>query len=161
MSLYSNAFSAVAVTAQQDLFEITAPAGGVVIIHRIIISQTTEVADAQEEQLLLLLKRGATTTGSGGTTIAQSAGMGMEPNGPAFPGVVKVNNTTKASVGTIVTLHAEAWNVRGTYEYLPPPELRPILSPSAAAARLTVELATTPADSVTINGVINFEYIGL
>ena len=156
MTMYSATFTAVAVTAAQDLFEITAPATGIVIVHRLIVSQSSDFGDAQEEGLLLTLRRGATTSGSGGTTITPAAGGAMENSGPAFTGVVEANITTVATTGTITTLHAEVWNVRGVFDYLPTPECRPILSPSQRIVLNT----TAPADSLTVSGTAVFEWLG-
>lgn len=152
--LYSVPFAGVAVTAQQDLFELTAPADCIVMIHQVILTQSTEVGDTQEEGLSILLKRGATTTGSGGSTVTPGP---TEFGFAAAGSTAKVNNTTKATAGTIVTLHAENWNVRSEKLILPTPELRLVLSPSQ---RFTVELATTPADSITMSGTLYFEEIG-
>lgn len=154
MTLYSATFQNVAVSAQQDLFEIVAPAGGVVVLHRAVISQTSEVGDAAEEGLSLLLKRGATTSGSGGTAVTPNA---LALPAAAFAGTVEANNTTKATAGTIVTLHAEAWNVRGPFDWFPSPEARVVLAPGQ---RATLELATTPADALTVSGVLVFEAVG-
>jgi hypothetical protein len=151
---YSAQFNAVAATAQQDLFEIVAPADAVVVIHQIALAQSTEVGDAAEEALSILVKRGATTSGSGGSAPTPAP---LEFGFPAAGSTVEVNNTTKATAGTIVTLHADVWNVRSQLLILPTPELRIVLSPSQ---RLTVELATTPADSITMNGTLYFEEIG-
>lgn len=155
MALYAVTFAAVAVTAQQDLFEITGPADAVTIVHQVILSQSSEVGDAQEEGLNLLIRRGQTTSGTGGTQAVTPPP--LETGSSAYGGVVDVNNTTKASGGTIVTMHSEAWNVRGPWVYLPTPEMRPILGPSI---RMTVELATTPADSITMSGTLVLEEIG-
>jgi hypothetical protein len=152
---YTAQFNAVAVTAAQDLFEITAPADAVVILHWIRLTQSTEIADAQEEELSILFKRGATTTGTGGTQAI--AAVPIEFGFPAQGSVIDVNNTTKATSGTITTLHADTWNVRGPFEWLPTPECRFVLSPSQ---RFTVELVAAPTDSITMNGVMYFEEIG-
>lgn len=152
--MFTAIFNAVAVTAQQDFFELNVPATAIVIVHGVELSQSTEVGDAQEEGLNLLFKRGATTSGSGGTT---PTAVPMETSTASFGGTVEVNNTTKATAGTIVTLRADNWNVRMPYLWLPTPEQRPILGPSA---RFTVELATTPADSITASGTLWFETIG-
>lgn len=151
---YSAVFNAVAVTAQQDLFEINAAATQIVIIHSVELTQSTEVGDAQEEGLNILIKRGATVSGSGGTA---PTAVPLDPGIVAFAGTVEVNNTTKANTGTIVNPYAGNWNVRGPFLYLPPPEDRITIPPSG---RLTVELATTPADSITMSGTIVFETLG-
>lgn len=153
-NMYAVTFSNVAVTAQQDFFEYVAPSDAVVIIHGITISQTTEVGDAAEEGLSILLKRGATVSGSGGSAATPAA---LEGGFPAAGGTAEVNNTTKANTGTIVTLHSEGWNVRSPFVYLPIPEARIHVSPGI---RFTCELATTPADSVTVSGTMVVEELG-
>ena len=57
--------------------------------------------------------------------------------GADFAGTVETNNTTKATAGTILTVHADAFNVQVGWDFLPTPELRPVLGPSG---RLTVEV---------------------
>ena len=152
--IYTAQFNGVAVAAQQDLFEIVAPADAIVVIHDLEISQLSDVKDAEEEMLLLLMKSGSTTSGSGGSA---PTAIPKELGDAAFGGTVEANNTTKASVGTIVTHYAWHWNVRVPFQKIWTPETRPILSPSR---RGTIELATTPADSITMGGTITFEEIG-
>lgn len=152
--LYTASFAGVAVTAQQDLFEITAPSDCAVLIHQIKLSQSTEVGDAQEEGLSLLFKRGATTSGSGGSAPTPAP---LDFGYAACGSAAETNNTTKATSGTIVTLDTDNWNERSPYLWLPTPELRITLSPSQ---RFTLELGTTPADSITMSGTLTFEEIG-
>lgn len=151
---YTVQFNGVAVTAQQDLFEIVAPADAVVELLEFHISQSTEVGDTAEEGLSILLKSGSTTSGSGGsapTPVPLSLG------DAAFGGTTEVNNTTKATAGTIVTHAAWNWNIRVPLDVIFTPETCKILSPSA---RMTIELATTPADSITMSGYAIFREIG-
>jgi len=152
--IYTAQFNGVAVTAQQDFFEIVAGSAEIVVIHELCLSQLTEVADAAEEMLLILLKSGSTTTGSGGSAPSKVAQL----FGDAASGAtVAANNTTKATGGTIVTHHAWNWNVRVPFQMIWTPETRPVLAPSR---RGTVELATTPADSITMAGYLVWEEIG-
>ena len=153
MAIYSAVFNGVAVTAQQDLFELNVAADALVIVHCVELSQSTETGDAAEEGLNILFKRGATTSGSGGSTVTP---VPLSAGEVAYGGTVEANNTTKATSGTIATLRPDNWNVRGPYLWLPPPELRIPLAPST---RFTVELATTPADSITMSGCLWFEEI--
>ena len=152
--MYTAQFSGVAVSAQQDLFELVAPSDAVVVIHQIVLAQSSETGDAQEEGLLVQLKRGATTSGSAGSSVTP---VPLQAGFSAAGSTVEANNTTKASSGTIVTLHSEAWNIRAPFVWLPPPELRVVVSPGV---RFTVELATTPNDSITMGGTVYFEEIG-
>lgn len=148
--IYTTQFNGVAVTAQQDLFELTAGANTPITIHEIFLSQSTEVGDAQEEGLSILLKQGATVSGSGG-----SAGTAVprDVDDAASAATAETNNTTKANTGTIVTHAAWNWNVRVPLQVLFTPELRPF---AKGGRRLTVELASTPADSITMSGYITW-----
>jgi hypothetical protein len=151
--LYTIPFTAVAVTAQQDFFEITAATGKPCQIHSIELEQSTEVGDAQEEGLSILLKRGtsATTSGTGGTTPTPAT---INSNDAAAGFTSDANNTTKMTGGTITSLRAWNWNVRMPFLKLFTPETRPYIVPGE---RLTLELATTPADSITISGTLVVE----
>lgn len=151
--LYTVQFNAVAITLTQDLFEIVAPATDIIKIHEISVSQVTDFGDAEAEILGLLLKSGQTTSGSGGTA---PTAVPILIGDSAFGGTTEVNNTTKATVGTIVTHHAWTWNIRMEFLKIFTPETMPILSPSR---RMTLEL-TAPADSITTSGYIIFEEIG-
>jgi hypothetical protein len=154
--MYSVPFNAVAVTAQQDLFEITAATGKPCVVHSIEIEQSTEVGDAQEEGLSILLERGtsATTSGSGGSTVTPPP---VASSDAAFGGVAEANNTTRMSGGTITLLRAWNWNVRIPFFKVFTPETRPVI---VGGERLTVELATTPADSITVSGTLLVEELG-
>lgn len=152
--IYTASFDGVAVTALQDLFELVAPADAVVEILELHLSQETEIADAQEEMLTILMKSGQTTSGSGGTA---PTAVPLSLGDAAFGGTVEANNTTKASVGTIVTHKVWNWNVRVPLDVIWTPETTKILSPSA---RLTIELDTVPGDSITMGGEITFKEIG-
>lgn len=155
---YTASFKAVAVTAQQDFFEIAAPSTGSIVIHAWLLSQSTEVGDAMEEMLQLTTNRGegTVTSGSGGSTLTARP---LSRGDSAAGAVVEANNTTKMVVGTgtLVELEVHSWNVRVPYQWIYTPETRPIIRPSD---RWTLELETTPADSITINGTIWFEEIG-
>lgn len=140
-------------TAQVDIFEITAASNKPCLIHSIELQQSTEVGDAQEEQLVLLLKRGtsATTSGSGGSAPTP---VPQDPNDAAAAFTAEVHNTTKMTGGTITTERPWSWNVRQEFVRIFTPETRPKILPGE---RKTLELATTPADAITIGGTIMVE----
>lgn len=155
MKMYTVPFAAVAVTAAQDLWEIVAAANRLVVVHGWELSQSTETGDAQEESLAILVKKGATTSGSGGTAPTP---VPLETNQGAAGFTAEVNNTTKATTGTITTVYATSWNVRATpYPWMFTPEARIYVAPSE---RLTVELVAAPVDSITMSGVLWAEEIG-
>lgn len=148
--VYSVSFSATAITAAQDLFELLAPSGSSIRLHAVYFSQHT---DTDSEQLRLTIKRvtGAPTSGSGGSTPTP---IPLLPGDAASGITAEANNTTRISGGTSVTLHDEAVNVLNGWVYLPTPEMRPVAAPST---RLVIGLETAPADSITCNGVAYVE----
>lgn len=155
-AIYSAEVDTAGTTVAIDFFELLAPSDAVVIIHEIRISQSTEFADAQAEQLEILVKRvvGAPTSGSGGATPTEQP---FEFGSPAAGVVVEAGNTTKLTGGTQANLIREGFNVQIGWLYIPPPELRIVLSPDQ---RLVVELVDAPADAIDLHGVITWEEIG-
>lgn len=152
---FTASFKDIAVTAAQDLFELTAGSGNPVTIHGWAISQKTEVGDAMEEGLTLTTNRGvgSTTSGSGGASVTPQP---IDDDGAAVAASVERNNTTimAAGSGSLEELEVHAWNVRGNLIMFYPPELRPRVK---ASARWTLELETAPADSITMSGTLYFE----
>ena len=149
--IYTAQFAGQAETTQVDLLELNSPSTCSVMVHEIGISQLLEIKDAEEEMLLLQWKSGQTTSGSGGNATSVVPRILGDT---AFGGTVEDTNTTKATGGTIVTSYSWYWNVRIPFQHIWTPETRPILRPST---RATLELGTTPADSITFGGYIVFE----
>ena len=147
--IYSASFTEVAVTAQQDLFQlesVTTP----IILHAIYLSQTSDVGDAASENLSVLIAR-VTDTVTNITTETK-----LDVGDAAATTKINVNQTTELVTG-IETIHSESWNIAQTFIWLPSPELRPIIKINDAGI---VNLNTTPADSITMSGTIYFEEIG-
>lgn len=152
MRMYAVTFENVAVSAAQDFFEITPADDKPVVIHGCYLSQSTELGDAAEEMLRVEIIRGHSTGGSGGTAPTP---VPMDPADAASGFTAEVNNTTIASVGTAVVLHAETFNVRSGWQYIPTPEARP--KASQANTTIVVRLMAAPADSVTMGGTLIVE----
>ncbi len=161
MAIYVATFTAVAVTAAQDVFEIVAPSTSRVKIRELRLGQYSDAADAQAEMLSILALRGYTTSGSGGSSVtpANMAPATSDLGAPAAAGAtVEANNTTVANTGsTVTTLLADSFNVMGGFRYYPVPDERLEL---AVSQRLVFRI-TAPADSITLNGTLVFEEIGL
>lgn len=134
-----------AFTAQIDVFELLAAAAKPVAFLGFELGQISEVGDAQEEMLTLVLKRitGSPTSGSGGGTATFQP---VRPNDSAAGATLETGNTTKLTGGTSVDLLRWSWNLRGGLMYLPIPEAWHVVS---AGDRIVLELATTPADSIS------------
>ena len=151
--MYSAEFSKVAVTADQDWFEITPADEKPVAIHAIYISQSSDLADAAEEILNYKVIRGQATSGSGGGTSTPGV---LNPLDTASGATVEVNNTTLASTGTAVDLHSDSFNIRAGLQLIFDPDMRPKCSLSNGI-RLVVRLMENPADELTISGTVYFE----
>lgn len=153
--VYAVTFTAVAVTAAQDLFEITTSATTRALIRGIRIGQYTDAGDAAAEILSILLIRGYTVSGSGGSA-ATPANLRGWSGAPTAASACEVNNTTVANTGTAVTLLADTFNVQAGWSYYPAPDDHIVLDVSQ---RLVVRI-TAPADSLTMNGTLLFQEIG-
>jgi hypothetical protein len=152
--MYTAAFSAVAVSAAQDLFEILAATSKPFVLHRIVLGQSSDYGDAAAEGLSVLVKRatGSYTSGSGGSTPALNKHLTNDASaGPT----AEANNTTQASAGSgaLTTILTDAFNVQAGWEYLPPPEQRLLF----LAAEAVVVSVTAPADALTMSGSITIE----
>lgn len=151
---YSVTFSAVAVSAAQDLFEITPADDKPVEIIGIELGQSSDSGDAQDEQLQISIIRGHTTGGSGGSAPTPTP---MSPNSAAAGFAAEVNNTTIASAGTTTTLQTGCWNVRAGYINWFPEDARP----AANQGNTTIVIRTTaPADAVTMSGTLYVRELG-
>jgi hypothetical protein len=150
---YSVPFSATAVTAAVDVFEVLAATGKPFILHEVVIAQSSDFGDSQAEGLSILIKRGITnTSGSGGSTVTPAK---HATNDSSAGPTAEILNTTQATStgGSLTTIRADAWNVQGGYQYLPTPETRPLFLPG----EMCVVSMTAPADSITVSGTMVIE----
>lgn len=149
--VYSVIFSAVSVSAAQDLFEISPADDKPVKLKGFSIAQTgsSDVGDAAEEMLKLAVIRGHSTGGSGGSAPTPRP---LNPSDAAAGFAAEVNNTTIASSGTGVTLHEGAFNVRGPYDFWWPDGMEP--SATQANTTIVLRMASAPADAITISGTL-------
>lgn len=151
---YTASFSAVSVSAAQDVFEILAASGKPFYLHEIVLSQTSDYGDAQAEGEQIAIKRatGSYTSGSGGSTGTLQKHLTNDASAGPTP---EFNNTTQASAGTgaLTTIRTDSFNVQAGYQYLPTPETRILFLPAEAV----VVSISAPADALTMNGSITIE----
>ena len=133
-------------TAAQDLFRLSAPADAIVVVDRIFISQS---GSTTSEQNLLIFGR-CSTDGTGTAATAQPTEVGTA----AFGGTAVVD--LSAVVTQTNQLIRAGWNALAPYEWLPTPEERIVLSPSA---RLFGRIDSTPT-ALTIQVLIALREIG-
>ncbi len=162
-NLFTASFAGVGITGAQDLFALLAHATSRLAICRIEVMQYSDVGDAASEILAYTLKRGATVAGSGGTA-PTPVNIKGHTGARAATTVVRVNDTTQAGTGTIVTVNAGAFNIQAGLLYAPkyggPDQIDERITVEAGS-RFVVSLDSAPADSLTSSGSILFEEIGL
>lgn len=155
--LYTVPFEAVAVTAIQDLLELTSPSTKVCRLHSVFIAQSSDAGDAEDEMLRIRINHGTSGTGSGTGGTSPTIGK-VDAGDAAASFTAEANNvTTQMNGGTIVLKHADTFNVRQGWVYRPTPEERITFG---GGERLTVNLPAAPADSLTMSGVAYVEEIG-
>lgn len=153
-AVYSVSFEDVAVTAAQDLFELNAAAGKPLAIHSIFVAQSSDAGSSETEMARIRIRRGHSTSGSGGSAPTPIA---LNPSAAAASFTAEVNNTTQATGGSPVLIHADAFEVHGGWQIVFTPETRPIV---AGGSRIVVDLEGAPTDSLTMHGTIYVEEIG-
>lgn len=146
---YAVHFANVAVTAVQDLLELTAASNKPCALASITLGQFSDAGDAQDEMLRIEVGRGNTTSGSGGGTVTPSP---LDPNDAAAGFTCETNNTTQATGGTRAILHADTFNVRAGYSWIWPVAERPKFNAASGSNTLCVALPGAPADSLTCSG---------
>lgn len=156
--IYTATFSAIAVSAAQDVFELTTAATSRIEICEIFLGQYSDAGDAAAEMLSVQIIRGHTTAGSGGAAVTPA---NFEPWSRAAVTTVARNNTTVAADGSPIVLHSEAFNVQGGWLYRPLKTELDNERPKIAISSIVVVRITAPADAVTMNGTIKFREIGL
>lgn len=155
--MFKASFTAVAITAAQDLFAIKAGATVPIFVHSVTLGQKTLSAWEAKELKFSYLPATA-TLGSGGTT---ATSRGSDPGGmaAAAAATVHVNDTTGAtSSGTAYDIFDDDWVFTNGYIWLPAdPRDRIFIRPAEA---LAVRLGTAPSGSMTCSGTIEYEEIG-
>lgn len=153
--VYTVAFSATAVTARVDLFEIRPADDKPCEVIGVFVSQNSDVGDAQDEVLSYTVERGYTTSGSGGST-PTPAPVNRSDAAAAFS--AETLNTTLATTTTATVLHADSFNVRvGLGLWLPEGCEWTV---SQADTTLVVRLTAAPADSLTMSGTLYVREVG-
>lgn len=152
--MYAVTFTAVAVTATQDLFMIAPAANKPVAIHELILGQSSDVGDAAEEILRVQIIRGHTTVGSGGSSVTPAPMLAADT---AAGFTARVNDTTIASAGTTTVHYAEPFNIRAGLDKIWTPETRPYCT--NGETRIVVRLMASPADELTMSGTLYVEEV--
>lgn len=154
--VYSVSFENVAVAADQDFIYVAPADDKPVKLLGFFLSNvggTADAGDAKEQFCRLAVVRGHATVGSGGNSFTP---VPIDPNDAAAGFTARINDTTPASAGTAVNVHADGFNVRAGYQIWFPPDLQPRVT-QAAGVTMVIRLVADPAESVTMSGCAYFE----
>jgi len=146
MRVYTLSFTEVAITVEQDLFEIEALVTPVTVLG-VVLGQTSDVGDAVAENLSILFRRFTDALAN------VTAEVQLDLADSALSADLAVNVTTELVTGTS-TIHADVWNIALPFIWLPPPEMRIIIPVDDG---LAINLNKAPADSLTCSGTV---YLG-
>ncbi len=146
MRVYSADFVEVAVSAQQDLFQIEALTTPVILLG-VVLGQTNIVTDANAEIWSILFRR---FTDVCTNDIAEAQ---LDLGDAALLADLAINETTELVTGTEV-VHADTWNLALPFIYEPTPEKYITIQ---ICDGLAINLNTTPAGSTTVSGTV---YLG-
>jgi hypothetical protein len=147
--IYTVSFTATAVTAAVDLFELTPADDKPIEIIGIFLGQSSDSGDAQAEAVPFRVIRGHTTSGSGGSTPTARP---CDRSGAAAGFTCEANNTTPASAGTTVDLLCDVWNLQAGYALWLPEGCG--LEASQGDTTILVRLGGAPADSITVSATL-------
>lgn len=138
-----------AVSAAQDLIELQAGSGKPFVVHSVTISCTSDYDDTTGVQAAVKRAASGYTPGSGGGGAASLA-VGIYTSSDAADsfGAEVRNNTTQAT-GTLATLYEEGMAPAAGFQFVPTPELRPLVQ-GGEALLVTV---SAPADEITMSCV--------
>lgn len=150
-NVFTISFSGVAVTAAQDLFEITAPTGYRLELIDVRFGQITDAGDAAAELLAVNITRGK-LSGSGGSAATPAP---VNARGRLALATAEINNTTAGTGGTVV--FADVFNIAAPYLFSPLEEARIIAEPGQ---RIGIGI-TAPADSLTMYSTVTFAEVAV
>ncbi len=165
MTVFTAPFSAVAISAAQDVWELLPDATTRIRILEIEIAQYSDPflhVDLSAEEIELIpitFHRGHTTSGSGGGTITPA---NLNSYGRASVTAVERNNTTVATTSGEL-IYAGVWHNQAGFIWRQPedvardPYRRHIVI--APEERFVVRIGG-PLDSLTCNGTLMFEELG-
>lgn len=156
---FSVSFTAVAVSAAQDLISLVTSSRSRIELCHIRLGQITK---ASEESIGLQLISGYTTVGSGGGAAVPAK---HRPWSRAAVTTARINDTTLAADGTPIVLLADTWHLLRGWRYRPG---HPHGGNDADQERLFIEKSTrvvlrctAPAAGYTMSGTAVFREIGM
>ena len=149
--IYTAEIANQAVSAAQDLFEITAPSDAAVKVLSCRIGQRSQEGDAEAEMAAIAIARYTGADGVGGNALTPL----LHELGYAAAGSSVRGNTTEGATKT--RMLSDAFNLQAGWLYLPPPQEVIVLSPDG---KLAIYLPAALSGILTFDMSFTFEEIG-
>lgn len=152
--LYSVSFTAVNVSAAQDLFQIKGAAGKMLRIRRVSVNLgATTLPSAKGLELRCRFLPATVTDGSGGSTPTPQP---LDAGDAAASFTALANSTTQATTnGTAKVLESTGCHVFAGHDYVFP--FPPVVGPSES---FVYELLSSPGETFVLSGTCIVEEIG-
>ncbi len=147
--IFTADFTEVAVSAQQDLFQVEALTTPITLIY-VSLTQSNILGDANAEHLSILFRRATDVVTN---DIGEAK---LDLGSAAMLGDLAINETTELVTGTEI-IHSEDWNLALPFIWMPTPKMHIIIQIGDV---LCINLNTTPAGSTTMSGTIYLEQEG-
>jgi hypothetical protein len=144
---YSVQFNNVAVSAVQDLLAVYSGSGMAFEVHSITLGQISASA-VGNLRVSLKRMRATVVAGTGGSAPTVQK---LNDGDAAATVTARANDTGQATATTTAVLHADVYNVVNGYQWIFPPDDRPVFQPSQAAV---FSLDTAPAGAETMSGTM-------
>ncbi len=144
--MYSVSFADVAVSAIQDIFQLSAASNVGVRIHQVRIGCEATVSEA----LRIRIARATAGTVTGGPTPRQ-----LDTGFAAADSSWDINDLTPLTIGNI--LWEDWFNLVTGFNYFPTPETRPFIP---GGGLFVINAPVAPAAAVDMSGTVIFEEIG-
>lgn len=152
--VYSVEFSNVSVSAIQDMLAIYAGPSMAFEIHSLQVGQTTATT-VGNLQISVRRITANVVTGTGGTAVTPQQVESW--NDAAATVTARANDTTKATGNLAASvIFADIYNVVNGYQWIFPPDDRPVIAPGQAAS---FSLDVAPGSAQTTSGSVTFAEI--
>lgn len=149
--MYTVEFNNVAVTALQDLINLTATSGMAFKLHRIELGQKT-LTSWEAKEVKVIRFPATVTAGSGGTSATPQK---LNSGDAAATVTAHVNDTTPMTTNATASIVlAREWELLNGFSHVFAPDERPVIAPSQGVA---INLGTAPSGSMTCSGTVVFE----
>lgn len=153
-AVYTVPIDALSLTAESDLYCITASTSTKLLLREVRLGQYSEFGDAQAELLPIRIITGSTNVSGGSTVAAQN--VAQHTGAKTAESEALSPSATLASTASATLRYSDSWNVAAGWVYAPLPAERLVVQ----EGETVVVRIGAPADVLTLNGTLIMQEIG-